>query len=95
MLLKKNFSDSPEGCEDKIKSPDDLLSCTPQSTTNFVFTNFLYVASIMAFSASKPFKKPFYTNKNFTGCIISIWILNILMTFFKWVIFFKKKNIFI
>lgn len=71
---------------------EDYVIESPDSTSIFVLCNFLYVASIMAFSISKPFRKPFYSNVFFTSNIIAIWVLNILLTFFKWVINFIYEN---
>ncbi|KAL4462588.1 hypothetical protein ABPG74_000418 [Tetrahymena malaccensis] len=60
---------------------DGRKSCY-ESTTLFFFTNFQYVATCLSFSIGKPFKKPFYTNKYFTGSVIGIVLIGIYVQLF-------------
>ncbi|EAR99959.2 E1-E2 ATPase family protein (macronuclear) [Tetrahymena thermophila SB210] len=60
---------------------DGRKSCY-ESTTLFFFTNFQYVATCLSFSIGKPFKKPFYTNKYFTGSVIGILLIGIYVQLF-------------
>ncbi len=48
--------------------------------TLFLFSNFLYLFSVIAFSSGRPFKKPFYTNIYFILNLIFLEILNIAIT---------------
>lgn len=47
-----------------------------QDTALFMVTNFQYLATCIAFSKGKPFRKPFYTNWLFTISILVIFAFN-------------------
>jgi len=53
-----------------------------ETTTIFVFSNFLYLAAIISFTVGKPFRKPFYTNIWFTLNVILLELYQILIAFF-------------
>ena len=42
----------------------------------FLFTNFLYLSAVIAFSNAYPFRKPFYTNLRLLLNIIIVWLFN-------------------
>ncbi|EAR98784.2 E1-E2 ATPase family protein (macronuclear) [Tetrahymena thermophila SB210] len=54
-----------------LDDPDSRKSCY-ESTVLFLFANFQYIATCIAFSIGKPFKKEFYTNVWFTICLVLI-----------------------
>ncbi len=43
----------------------------------YLFSNFLYLSVVVAFSNAKPFRKPFYTNKWFLLNIVVYWIFDL------------------
>ena len=55
-----------------------------ECTTIFVFSNMMYLSAITAFSISKPFRKPFYTNLWFTFNFFGLYLYNFLIIFFPW-----------
>ena len=61
--------------------------------TLFLFSNFLYLFSVIAFTNGKPFKKPFYSNIYFILNLVSLELLNIVITLNNTSEFWVKKNI--
>ncbi|EAR98781.2 E1-E2 ATPase family protein (macronuclear) [Tetrahymena thermophila SB210] len=56
--------------------PDSRKSCY-ESTVLFLFSNFQYISTCVAFSIGKPFKREFYTNKWFTISLFLILICSL------------------
>lgn len=60
-------------------STQDFSLTTYEVQSIFMFSNFMYVFSVVAFSISKPWKKAFYTNPYFMVVLILVFIYNILI----------------
>ncbi|KAL4494291.1 hypothetical protein ABPG73_018810 [Tetrahymena malaccensis] len=56
--------------------PDSRKSCY-ESTVLFLFSNFQYISTCVAFSIGKPFKKEFYTNIWFTISLVLILLCSL------------------
>lgn len=54
----------------KYREPDALNNEAQENGALFIFGSLLLVASIMAFSIGKPFRKPWYTNLAFTAVLV-------------------------
>ena len=80
-LIQRDFYEGIEKNEEYFENKQTLITDNQEVGVLFIFSNFLYLGSIMAFSISKPFRKPFYTNWLFTGNIILIWIYNLVIVF--------------
>ena len=52
-----------------------------EETVLFMVANFQYLVTCMAFSVSKPFRKPIYTNYPFFFCVVFLAIFNTLCVF--------------
>lgn len=61
-----------------------------QVTIIFLISNFQYIASCLACSAAKPFRKPFYTNFLFTAVIIIAFLFSIWITVYPEPSFIKN-----
>ncbi|EGR27385.1 hypothetical protein IMG5_196550, partial [Ichthyophthirius multifiliis] len=61
----------------KDDNKEDIRKICYESSILFYTNNFQYIISCLAFSIGKPFKKPFYTNKYFTGSLIAILIISL------------------
>ncbi|KAL4462608.1 hypothetical protein ABPG74_000438 [Tetrahymena malaccensis] len=59
-----------------LDDSDSRKSCY-ESTVLFLFSNFQYISTCIAFSIGKPFKKGFYTNIWFTICLVLITLLSL------------------
>lgn len=57
-----------------------------ENTSIFLYSNFQYVISVLVFSISKPFRKPFYTNLPLLVSLIIVIGLNTFIMFspFNW-----------
>lgn len=67
---------------DEANNPDAWFPyMNAETTTIFVFSNFLYLAAIVSFTVGKPFRKPFYTNYWFTLNIVLLELYQILIAF--------------
>lgn len=66
-----------------FKKYNNLKLNTYESDSLFIFSNFLYIGGMLAFSMGRPFRKPFYSNWVFTINIIIITTYNILIIFVK------------
>lgn len=49
---------------------------TPETNILFLFSNFMYIFTFLAFSFSKPWRKEFYTNKPFLVCFIVVFVFS-------------------
>ena len=52
-----------------------------ENTTLFLFSNVQYLAAVITFSISKPFRRPFYTNWPFLICLIILVAIAYLIIF--------------
>ena len=82
-LIQREFYEGLDRNREFFEDNDRLMTNNQEAGVLFIFSNFLYLGSIIAFSISKPFRKPFYTNWLFTGNIIGIWVYNFLIVFEK------------
>lgn len=75
---------------DPSLDPDDVknIECM-ENTTLFLFGNFQYVGSVLAFSVSKPFRKPIYTNIPLLLIFIVIMAMNSFVVVFSHGFFWK------
>jgi len=53
------------------------------STVLFLMANFQYIATVLAFSVGKPFRKAFYTNDRFVYTLIFATACSIILVFFN------------
>ena len=61
-------------------SEDDSANACFENTALFLFANFQYLMACVAFSISKPFRQPLYTNYAFTIAILLLLGMNIYMS---------------
>ncbi|KAL4505183.1 hypothetical protein ABPG72_016250 [Tetrahymena utriculariae] len=61
-----------------LDDEDARKSCY-ESTTLFLFANFQYISTCIAFSIGKPFKKEFYTNRLFTFSVVLITSISLVI----------------
>jgi len=80
-LIQSDFYEGLDKNKEFFEDHDSLMTNNQEAGVLFIFSNFLYLGSIIAFSIAKPFRKPFYTNWLFTGNIIAIWAYNFLIVF--------------
>lgn len=80
-LIQREFYEGIDKNLEYFNKKQVLISNNQESGVLFIFSNFLYLGAIMAFSISKPFRKPFYTNWLFMCNMIVIWIYNFLIVF--------------
>ncbi len=77
-------------------NPEENASCY-ENTAMFLLTLYQYLVCAMAFSISKPFRQPIYTNLWFTASLVILAVFNIYITLVdqKWIynIFVIKENI--
>lgn len=52
---------------------------TPENNIIFLFTNFMYMFSLLAFSISKPWRREFFTNVPFMCVLIVVLTYSILL----------------
>lgn len=57
----------------------DFVQTTYEVQSIFMFSNFMYVFSVIAFSISKPWKKYFFTNWPFMIVLILVFTYDILI----------------
>ena len=76
--------------------PDKSMSCY-ENTSMFLTTLYQYLVVSMAFSLSKPFRQPIYTNLWFTISLLILFVFSLYITLAsdKWIetIFELKENI--
>lgn len=51
-------------------STNDDVDPSPENTSIFLISNFQYIVTAVAFSISRPFKKPIYSNFILTGYLL-------------------------
>jgi len=64
--------------ESEVDQLTDTVVCYEDAVT-FLFANYPYVISAIAFNTGKPFRKYFWTNYPFTIVAAVTWLLNSLM----------------
>lgn len=65
--------------EQKYIEEEDFILDTPETNIIFLFTNFMYIFSFLAFSISKPWRKEFYTNIPFSIILIFVFVYSVLL----------------
>ncbi|KAL4462589.1 hypothetical protein ABPG74_000419 [Tetrahymena malaccensis] len=77
-----------------LEDLDERKNCY-ESTTLFLFSSYQYIATCLAFSIGKPFKKPFYTNTWFTASVIVIFFFSLYVHLFSGPFLQEFLNIFL
>lgn len=54
-----------------------------EDTVVYLVSIYQYLVTCVAFSISKPFKQPFYTNYWFTGSLLTLGSFNVYSTFYS------------
>ena len=69
------------GNYEKYKRNGDKFEVdTPEASLLFLFSNFLYIATVLASCIDKPWRKPFYTNFPFMVVLLILAPYSILIT---------------
>lgn len=63
-----------------IENGNSFALNTPETNIIFLFANFMYIFTFLAFSISKPWRKEFYTNIPFSICFVLILAYSIIIT---------------
>jgi magnesium-transporting ATPase (P-type) len=63
----------------KYNEENAFIKITPETNILFLFTNFMYIFTLIAFTIGRPWKKPFYTNKPFMVVLILSLTYSILI----------------
>jgi len=61
-------------------NPDNSIECQA-TTTIFLYANFQYIIVVLAFSISKPFRKPIYTNRILLSFVILLSLVCVYFLF--------------
>lgn len=59
---------------------EDFILDTPETNILFLFTNFMYIFSLLAFSIAKPWRKNFWTNLPFMIVLFIAFTYCVLIT---------------
>ena len=59
---------------------EDFIKDTPETNIIFLFTNFMYIFSLLAFSIAKPWRKDFWTNLPFMIVLFVVFTYCVLLT---------------
>mmetsp|Transcript_7294 Transcript_7294/g.6611 ORF Transcript_7294/g.6611 Transcript_7294/m.6611 type:complete len:145 (+) Transcript_7294:787-1221(+) len=77
-LVSQSFYKTPQQLHPGSNDEYELIF-SYDSTTIFLFSNFQYIATVLAFSIGKPFRKEFYTNAKFTICVALCTVFSIFI----------------